>query len=64
MDIMVYFSNGKKERFSEESVVLVHDGVLPAEVALPPAPIEKALINWNNVCFFRRIEEREETDDD
>ena len=56
-EIMVYFNSGNKARLSAENTVIV-DYVDEIKV-LDAVEAGKQVVNWNNVSFIRKFEERE-----
>ena len=59
--LMVYFTNDYRAQFDADKVVFVSDPFATMNETLVQSHIEegRSVVNWDNVCFIREIEERD-----
>ena len=61
-EIVVYFNNGRMVRIPEGKARFVRLGQNVDEEYTPDIGEEKAVVNWDNVCFVRKWVEPEDID--
>lgn len=65
MKVKVYFRDGHKAVFEGERVLFMREDYIGFREAIPKAISSGiAVVNWESVCFVRRIEEEEDLLDD
>ena len=58
--IEVYFNNGNKAKFQESKVLFDRNGDAANRLDIYQS---MAVVNWNQVCFVKHIESKEDEDE-